>query len=142
VGVWLAGLGAMFGARQWELFKIAAIKKSITALTEPAEYVRETQKRALALEQYLDRSHSALEILLEISRALPEGLELKSYLYRKGKHVEITGMAVTVNLIYDFKKVMDDSKLFTSVELPGTSRAPDGRESFKITLKMPGEAGG
>lgn len=134
--LWLIALATLFGLFYREKSQSQSIQDQIKTLTAPAEYVHITQGRVLALEQYLDRSHSALECLLEVTRALPEGIELKSYMYRKGKQVEVAGMAGSVNMVYDFKKAMDDSQLFAGAELPRTSKGPDGRESFKMTFKF------
>lgn len=110
----------------------------LAALNAPAQVVKDLQSRVMGLDQYNDRTHSAIEALREITEAMPAGIELKSFTYRKGKSVEIAGHAASVTLVYDFKKALDESALFTGIELGRTAPDNTGRESFKMTAKLPG----
>jgi Tfp pilus assembly protein PilN len=142
LGVWLAGLAVLFGGLQVQKQKLAKLDARLGQLQEPVQNVRTTRERVLALEQYTNRTYSALESLREVSDLLPPGIELKSFAYRKGKAVEIAGEADSVTLVYDFKKELEQSDLFPSNLLHRIVRI-GARESFKITASLPGsEAGG
>lgn len=138
VALWLCAVLTLAGllVAQRRIQKRAQAR--LVALTAPAQVVRDLQARVMRLDQYKDRTHSALESLREITEALPGGLELKSFTYRKGKSVEIAGHASSVTLVYDFKKALDESSLFIGIELGRTAPDSTGRESFKMTAKLPG----
>jgi Tfp pilus assembly protein PilN len=137
-GVWLLVMGALFGAVQVEKRQLGDLGRRLAGLQDPAQQVRRMRERVLALTEYMDRSHSALECLREVSDLLPPGIELRSFIYRKGKNVEIAGEADSVTLVYDFKKELEQSELFTAAELPRTIRTSQGKENFKMTLALPG----
>lgn len=138
LGLWLLGMAILFGGLQFEKVKLAHQEAILEELKAPADSVRVVREQALALEQYMDRSHSGLECLREVSDLLPPGIELKSFSYHKGKNVEISGEADAITLVYDFKKEMEKSPLFKDTSLPRTMRTQQGRESFKMTATLPG----
>lgn len=138
MGLWLAGVAGLFGGLQYQKHTLARMEARLAELKGPADAVRATRDRVLGLQQYVNRTHSALECLREISDLLPPGIELKSFSYRKGKTVELSGEADAVTLVYDFKKEMEKSSLFTATELPRTFKTAQGKEVFKITATLPG----
>jgi hypothetical protein len=140
LGVWLVAVAILFGGLQYQKQKLARLGARFEQVKAPAELVRATRDRVLGLEQYVNRTHSSLECLREVSDLLPPGIELKSFTYRKGKSVELSGEADAVTLVYDFKKEMEKSSLFTATDLPRTFRTPQGKEVFKITASLPGGA--
>ncbi len=139
LAVWVLAVSVLFGGLQYQKLKLARLDARMDEMKGPADGVRATRDRVLGLEQYVNRSHSALECLREVSDLLPPGMELKSFTYRKGKSVELSGEADAVTLVYDFKKEMEKSKLFTSTDLPRTFKGSGGnKEVFKITAALPG----
>ena len=138
LGIWALGIAILFGGLQIQKGKLAHQEALLAELKVPADSVRTVREQALALEQYMDRSHSGLECLREVSDLLPPGIELKSFTYHKGKNVEVSGEADAITLVYDFKKDMDKSPLFKDISLPRTMRTQQGRESFKMTATFPG----
>ncbi len=138
LSLWLAAIALIFGGAQFQQHRLMSMEDTLAALKKPADQVRATQARVLALEQYLNRQYSALEALREVSDLLPPGIDLRSFVYRKGKTVEMAGEASAVTLVFDFKKEMDESEFFRGVDLPRTQRTSGGRESFRMTAKLPG----
>lgn len=139
LAVWVLAVSFLFGGLQYEKVKLARLETRIETMKGPAEEVRATRDRVLGLEQYVNRTHSALECLREVSDLLPPGMELKSFTYTKGKSLELSGEADAVTQVYDFKKEMEKSKLFTATELPRTFKGSGGiKEVFKITATLPG----
>ncbi|MEI6148791.1 MAG: PilN domain-containing protein [bacterium] len=138
LGIWATAMAILFGGLQIEKQQLARQEARLAALTAPAEKVRAVQERALALEQYVDRTRSALDCLREISDLLPPGIDLKSFSYHKGKAVELSGEANAVTLVYDFKKEMEKSKLFVSTDLSRIVHLANGKENFKLTAILPG----
>ena len=138
LGIWALGIAILFGGLQIQNGKLAHQEELLAELKAPADSVRTVREQALALEQYMDRSHSGLECLREVSDLLPPGIDLTSFSYHKGKNVEISGEAEAITQVYDFKKEMDKSPLFKGIDLPRTMRTQQGRESFKMTALFPG----
>jgi Tfp pilus assembly protein PilN len=138
LGLWALSVAVFFGGLQYQKQRLARMEARLDRVKAPAEVVRATRDRVLGLQQYVTRTHSSLECLREVSDLLPPGIELKSFTYRKGKSVELSGEADSVTLVYDFKKEMEKSPLFTATDLPRTFRTAQGREVFKITATLPG----
>jgi Tfp pilus assembly protein PilN len=92
------------------------------------------------LKHYTDESHSALECLWEITRKLPDGVDLGSFSYRKGETIRITGEARLVDQIYNFKTALDESDLFVESVLQSVRRdRRKRREIFDIEIQLPEE---
>lgn len=140
LGVWAIAVAVLFGGLQYQKAKLKRMEAQLEQAKVPSERVRATRDRVLALQQYVNRTHSSLECLRDVSDLLPPGIELKSFAYHKGKSVEISGEADAVTLVYDFKKEMEKSPLFIATELPRTFRTAQGKEVFKITATLPGGA--
>lgn len=138
LGLWALAMGVLFGGLQIQKRRLANQEARLAELTVPADKVRAVRERVQALEQYVDRSYSALECLREISDRLPPGIELKSFTYHKGKSVDLVGEADAATLVYDFKKEMDDSKLFVSNVLLRITSSPQNKQNFRLTAALPG----
>jgi hypothetical protein len=138
LGAWGLALAVLFGGLQIQKQKLSRQEAALTALKGPAENVRAVRERALALQQYIDRSGSALECLREVSDLLPPGIELKSFAYHKGKNIELSGEADAVTLVYDFKKDMEKSKMFIDTAIPRIVHTPQNKENFKFTAGLRG----
>jgi Tfp pilus assembly protein PilN len=139
--LWLIGVGAFFAVMHVDAKRIETLRADIEAIEKPAEAVRELRGRVEDLEQYADRTYSALETLREVSALLPNGMELLSFAYRKGQAINVRGQARDVNLIFDFVESMEQSPLFTEVEPEGITEAPGGRRlpEFRLSAQLPGD---
>lgn len=138
LGVWVLGMGTLFGGLQYQKQRLARLNYKLEQLTPAADSARRTRDRVQSLQQYVERKYSALECLREVSDLLPPGIALKSVNYHKAKALEISGEADAVTLIYDFKKEMEKSALFAKTELTRVQRTPQGREVFKLTATLHG----
>ena len=136
--VWLLGVGGLFGWLQYQKFRLDSMKKRLAALEVQAEEVRATRNRVRALEQYADRSHSALESLLEVVKLQPASITMNTFIYKKGKTVTVSGEAAAASLVYEFKQALDKSDLFGKITLDGPTKTRDGKESFKMSAELPG----
>ena len=136
-GLWLGGMVILFGGIQYQKQRLSSLERQLAELKEPADKVRAIRDRCQDLIKYMDRSHSGLECLREISDRLPPGIELKSFSYHKNKTLELTGDADTYALVADFKKDLESSDLFVASELPRTRHTARG-EDFKIICTLPG----
>lgn len=136
LGVWLAFVLVIACGMAWERHRIAGIEAEKTRYSKQIKEVKDMRDRVNTIMRYMDRRHSALECLREIIILQPDGVDLASFSYRKGESLKISGDAAGVNMVYDFKKQLDASKLFSGCSLQGPKRAKD-RETFEIECKLP-----
>ena len=139
---WLLTTLAFLGGYTWSQQRLQRLQQRLATVQKPAEEVRTLQRWARSFEQCLDRQHSALECLREISQLLPADVSLTAFQFRKGKNVILRGEALSVNPIYDFKQALDKSKLFKKVDLGSTQ--PSRRkaamvQTFQMTIHLPEE---
>ncbi len=138
---WLLVLGGLFGISAFEQARVERMREQVAALEGPAEEAHVLRRRIASLEQYADRTYSALEVLREVSSLLPDGVELTSFTYRKAGRVNIRGEASRVPPIYDFFEALEASALFVEVNPEGVTQAPGGRRrpDFRLTAYLPGD---
>ena len=139
--LWFGALSALFLVSHLDRARRVRLEQAVAAMEGPAEEARLLQRRVDSLEQYADRTYSALEVLREITALLPEGVELTSFAYRKGGRVNLRGEAVRVTAIYDFFEALEASALFVAVTPEGVTQAPGGgrRPDFRLTAYLPGD---
>lgn len=135
------GSGALTAHRAAQQTRLEA---RATELEAPAEQIKRIRSRVQALEDYSDRSRSALECLREVSALLPGGLELTSFNYRKEIfEVSLRGFSRSVNKepIINFIQQLENSEFFASVKSQQvTTRTTRGqrRSQFNIDILLPG----
>jgi Tfp pilus assembly protein PilN len=139
IGVWLVGVVGFFIGFQWNRLHLNRLEARLVKLHKPSEEVRRLQRQVNAFETYLDRQRSALECLREISAVLPQDVDLTSFQFKKGKTISLRGEARAVEPIYDFKKSLDKSPLFKSIEMGSTQ--PSKRkdltvQTFQLNLQL------
>lgn len=136
--LWVVLVAALSGLYVFERNRLSRLDRELERWRPPAMEVRELRRKVLLIERYADISHSALECLREVSEAQPDGIDLSSFSYNKQDAVRVVGAAAQRSLIYDFKRNLDGSKLFTSVELGSLNQ--DRRQqlwSFDVVLHLP-----
>ena len=139
LGLWVVGVGAFLGVMYYHKACLSDAQAEHTRWREPAEEVYELRQRVLMIRKYLVRTHSPLECLREVSVLLPIGIDLTSYTYRKGESAKLSGEATSVNLVYGFKKKLDDSGLFEEVKLFGpTLNQKRRKQMFDMEITLPG----
>ena len=139
--LWAAALSALFIVSHLNQRHVESLREEIAALEGPAEEARQLRHRIASLEQNADRTHSALEVLREVTQLMPSGLELTSFSYRKGGQVALRGESTRVPPIYDFFESLEESHLFVEVTPEGVTQAPGGRRKpdFRISARLPGD---
>lgn len=135
IGLWLLGVAGFFVGFQWNRLHLNRLETQLVELQKPADDVRRLQRQIHSFETYLDRQRSALECLREISAVLPQDVDLTSFQFKKGKIITLRGEARAVEPIYDFKKSLDKSSLFKSIEMGSTQ--PSKRKDLIVqTFQM------
>ena len=135
ISIWLVGVVVFSVGFQWNRLRLNRLEARLVELQKPADDVRRLQRQIHLFETYLDRQRSALECLREISAVLPKDVDLTSFQFKKGKSISLRGEARAVEPIYDFKKSLDKSSLFKSIEMGSTQ--PSKRKNLTVqTFQM------
>ncbi len=138
LGGWVVCTGLFLGGFHLQEYYLDRLEQEQNTWREKALEVGQMRRRAVMIGRYMDRTQSALECLREISESQPNGVELGNFEYTKGEKVEINGDAGSAGMFYEFKKQLDESKLFIEVEITsGPTRSRQGKEGFSLRLKLP-----
>ena len=143
VALWVLGLGVFFTVLNVRRARLADLAARVDAVEKPAAEVRRLRAKVEDFAAYADRSRSALECLRATSEALPGGVELNSFIYRKGASLTLRGEADDSERIYEFTKGLDGSGVFDDVKSDGISmkQGQGGgatKYTFGITAALPG----
>lgn len=142
--VWVLALGVFLTLLQFQRGRLARLEAQVEALEVPAQEIRLLQAKSLEFAQYADRTHAALECLRVVAGALPDGVDLTSFVYRKGATLALRGEADAADKVYAFIQTLEQAALFPEVKSEGisTRNTPVGtRSQFGATLKLPGAGG-
>ncbi len=143
LSIWLGCVTAfmfMLGLQQKDLLNIQTASVELEAEAEEAKEIGEKVK---SLERYADRSRSALECLREVSLLMPQGGDLTSFTFRKGKNVAIRGESPNEGPIYDFIAALEKSDMFVeakSGDIKRKRRKSGTITEFTVTAALPGDA--
>ena len=147
VALWLLALGVFFTVLNVRRARLSDLEAKVEAVEKPAAEVRRLRAKVMDFAAYADRSHSALECLRAMSEALPAGVELNSFIYRKGASLTLRGESPDSERIYEFTRGLDESGLFDDVKSDGISMKqggggnPGALYTFGITAALPGGGG-
>jgi Tfp pilus assembly protein PilN len=142
LSIWLILIAGFILALNIQRNKLVALKTQVEQLEAPALEVRRLQGKVKSFEQYADRTHSSLECLLQVTTVLPNGVDLTSFIYKKGSTLNLRGESDSAEPIYDFFQALEQSKFFTLVKPEGVTTRMQGNRSraqFGVTLGLPGE---
>lgn len=140
LSVWLATVaiaGAVFSIRT---VSVNRVRRQAEELAGPARKAQAAREEMLSLEQYADRSHSALECLREVTVHLPDDIDISSFNYKKGAAVSLRGSSDRADIIYDYFQKLGASDLFSGVkDQPVSTRTVKGRRisTFSVTAELP-----
>jgi hypothetical protein len=139
LGLWALLVSLFYGGLAYERLRLKRLEADYAAVRDPAMEVREMRRRVGLIRRYMDRSSSVLECLREVSLAMPPGLELLSFSYRKGEDVKIRGVGQAVDQVYVFKSGLDESAVFRATTLKGVQER-GGKQFFDMDLGLGGGA--
>jgi len=137
-GIWLLGAAVLWGGLAWQRARLAALEATQQEWTRPAMAVRAMRRRVSIIKPYTYKAYSALECLREISALQPPGVDLVSFSYRQGEGVKVSAEAGDSKQMYEFKKELDKSELFTGVGL-GSHSLMKKKWRFDLDLALPGD---
>jgi hypothetical protein len=145
LAVWLLGIGAFWTLLNLQRGRLTRLQVQVEAIEPPAREIRRLRGKVLEFAQYADRTHSALESLRVVSGALPAGMDLTSFVYRKGSTLALRGEAESPDRVYGFIQALERLEVFPEVKSEGVStrNTPQGsRSQFGITIRLPGTGEG
>ena len=140
LSLWLAVIAVMGTVFTFQQAAYNRIKKEAARYEGPARAAQAAREEMLSLKKYADRSRSALECLREVTAALPDGVEIASFTYKKGEAVSLRGSSERAEAVYDFFQNLGAVQIFAGVkDQPVSTRmVKDKRVStFSITAELP-----
>lgn len=142
IGAWLLGAALLFFGMLYQQKKLERLKDECARLQTPAKEANDIKRRVEIIRRYSDRTTSVLECLRELTEFKPEGLDLTEFNYKRATApgtISIRGEAPSTDLVYDFKKKIEESKLFPDSTITGPSWDPRrGKQIFQIDIKLRG----
>ena len=140
LSVWLAVVAIMGAVFTFQQAAYNRTRKEALKYEGPARAAQAAHEEMSSLEKYADRSHSALECLREVTAALPDGVEIASFTYKKNEAVSLRGSSDRAEAVYDFFQKLGASKIFAGVkDQPVNTRMVKDRRvsTFSITAELP-----
>ncbi|MCF7849894.1 MAG: PilN domain-containing protein [Kiritimatiellales bacterium] len=141
--LWLLVLFSFVGIYQYRNMNLSRAQSRADAIAEPARVALENREKMKALNQYSDRSASALECLREVTRMLPAGdIDFVSFNYKKGKGLTLRGTSASDDIVYDFFGTLSTSSIFKRLKDQSVSTKTTKnirRSVYSLTLDLPEE---
>ena len=140
LSVWMAVVsitGTVFAIQKASANRV---RNEAAKYAAPARAAQEARAEKESLEKYADRSHSALECLLEATETLPASLEISSFSYSKGKAVRLRGSGATSDPAYVYFQKLGSSALFKSIKddrVSPQTRQGKRIQAFSVTAVLP-----
>ncbi len=142
---WLLGIGVFVSLLNVQRGRLFGLRAEVEAIEGPALQIRRLRAKVREFALYADRTHSALESLRVVSETLPVGMDLTSFVYRKGSTLSLRGEADAPDKVYAFIQSLERTGLFPEVKSEGVStrNTPQGpRSQFGATIRLPGAGEG
>ncbi|MEI8206808.1 MAG: pilus assembly protein PilM [Kiritimatiellales bacterium] len=140
LSIWMAAIsvtGAVFSFQQAAYNRV---RREAVKYDAPARAAQAAREEMISLEKYADRSHSALECLRAVAIALPDGVELGSFTYKKNEAVSLRGSSGGAEAVYDFFQKLGASEIFAGVkDQPVSTRMVKEKRvsTFAVTAELP-----
>lgn len=146
LAVWAVAIATFLVLDGTSRHRLAELEREVAELETPAKEVRRMLGKLSEWNLYADRSRSALETMRLAALAMPEdgGMELTSFIYRKGESLAIRGEARDAGEVYAFIQSLERSGAFTTVQNEGvtTRSTPRGIVNpFGVTAHLPAAGG-
>ncbi|NLB65859.1 MAG: pilus assembly protein PilM [Lentisphaerae bacterium] len=138
---WLLGSGLFISLLNVRQGRLDRLQNEVEALEGPAREIRRLRGKVLEFSLYADRTYSALESLRVLSENMPEGMDLSSFVYRKGSTLTLRGESDSSERVYGFIKTLEDVGYFPEVKIESVNvrQTPQGQRSqFNVTIRLPG----
>jgi hypothetical protein len=140
LSIWLAAVAVTGAVFSFQKAAYNRVRKEAARYEGPARAAQAAREEMLSLERYSDRSHSALECLREITTALPDGVEIASFTYKKGEAVSLRGSSDRAEAVYDFFQKLGSVEFFSGIkDQPINTRTVKEQRvsTFSVTAGLP-----
>jgi len=132
--VWLLIVSGFLIALGIQRSGLKKVQMHLEGLKGPAEEVRIIKANALFLEEYTNRSNSALETLRSIAMAMPDGVELNQFKFAAAGKVAFQGVSTSQQIVLTFQENLQLVETLEEVELE--SMGAGGRNRTQITFRF------
>jgi len=136
--VWLISIGIFWTWLNIDRGRMDRLRAQVEAVEGPAKEVRRLRAKVAEFTQYANRSHSSLECLRIVSENLPQGVDLTSFIYRKGDKLTLRGNADVPASIYAFINALEETKRFPRIVSDQSISTSKGRSHFGVQILLPG----
>jgi len=114
--LYLIGVAVFAAALAIERMEQRRLAAEIASLQPRFTAARKLRDTLSAMQAQLDVKYSALEILREISRLMPDNLKLTDFLFLKNQTVTLRGMTSAPEQATEFISRLENSELFSKVK--------------------------
>ncbi len=122
LGLWISTVTVFLVGLSMQRNRTEGLAIKARELEQAGMDIRRLKDKVVSLEQYADRSRSALECLREISALMPEGVDLTSFIYKKGSDCNLRGLADSESPIIGFIEQLEGSRMFREIKSGGITR--------------------
>jgi hypothetical protein len=140
LSLWLAAVAVTSAVFSIQQALYNRVRREAAKYEGPARAAQAAHEEMLSLEKYADRSHSVLECLRAVTEALPDGVEIASFTFKKEEAVSLRGSSERAESVYDFFQKLNASGIFSGVkDQPVSTRTVKDRRvsTFSITAELP-----
>ena len=130
--LWIVLMAAMFAVPYVMNNHAVALESDLSMIMLKSDGVRVIQRRTDMIKRYKDRSLSFTECLLAIAKVRPDGVTIDSMKYRYGDRLNLTGVSLVSQRVYDFKNAIEKVEIFEHSSLEGQRK-----ERFEIEIVLP-----
>lgn len=140
-GIWALAVLVLFGVPAVYGLMEDRVKGLCREHSRMYREVKEMREKTNLVRKYSDYSRGALEMLKVVTEALPEGIELNSWNYRREEGVRFSGLADDAAGVYRFKESLEalrcgEEVLFPVVNLTGPSAGKGGKQRFDFDCRF------
>lgn len=116
--------------------KVESLKEQVSKVEPVAELVQERQQRVGVMGARLDAAGTPLDVLTELQRLTPDEIHLTSLKVDAKGDMSLRGQAVAMNNIFEYGKILENSKVFEGVDSSSSSGKNNQFAEFTITCRF------
>ncbi|MDT8390471.1 MAG: PilN domain-containing protein [Lentisphaeria bacterium] len=116
--------------------RVESLKRQVGGIEPVAELVRERQRRVAIMGARLDAAGTPLHVLTELQRLTPDEIHLTSLKVDAKDTMSLRGQAVAMNNIFEYGKILENSKVFEGVDSSSSVGKNNQFAEFTITCRF------
>jgi Tfp pilus assembly protein PilN len=115
-GLYVLALLAFLVAMAVEQSHVRSARARVEALRPAYSAARQLHGTLTAMKLQLDNKYSALEVLREVTRLMPDGVTLNGFAFKKDQNVTLRGQSASAVNANEFISRLEKSEFFASVK--------------------------